>query len=106
MLSQHEAVAHQLESMTSRLDHEVASREAVEERYRRLHHKFTALSTGSPHSLAMLWLHSNLSFQSLAILRSCMSALEKADVRLVCAETSSLLTDLDDGDRVRGRRRR
>ena len=68
-MSQHEAVAHQLESMTSRLDHEVASREAVEERYRRLHHKFTALSTGSPHSLAMLWLHSNLSFQSLAMLR-------------------------------------
>ena len=53
MLSQHEAVAHQLESMTSRLDHEVASREAVEERYRRLHHKFTALSTGSSPSIVM-----------------------------------------------------
>ena len=81
--------------MTSRLDHEVASREAVEERYRRLHHKFTALSTGSSPSIVMSLVDS-LSFGE-----------QKAHGAFgVCAETSSLLTDLDDGDRARGHRRR
>jgi len=43
--AQKDAVVHQLDALSSRLNNEVAAREAAEERYRRLHHKFTALST-------------------------------------------------------------
>jgi chromosome segregation ATPase len=45
MSAQNDAVAHQLDALSTRLRNEVAAREAAEERYRRLHHKYSALST-------------------------------------------------------------
>eukprot|EP01048_Picozoa_sp_COSAG05_P002439 COSAG05_NODE_100_length_19386_cov_396.467154_13_plen_106_part_00 len=39
--AQKDALAHQLDALSTRLTNEVAARDAAEERYRRLHHKFT-----------------------------------------------------------------